>query len=187
MVDIVEISAMVAAAGVLVGVAYYILDMRNQNKIRRTDLDLRLYSIAFSSEFQDAYRKIGNLQVKDYEDYIKYGPYSSESQVWTVPMQKAFATVISFYGLLGQLLKRKLIDMELVTDWIAGSYPLTLYERVKPIVIGIRKDAKQPTTNISLEYLIDEFQRKPSHAQLKKELQKYLSQKREQQQASKTA
>src|SRR4030042_1960786 len=116
---ITEISAVIAAAGVLIGVAYYILDMRHQNKIRRTDLDLRLYSIAFSSEFQDAYMNIGNLQVKDYEDYVKYGPWSSESPVWTVSMQEAFSTVVSFYGLLGQLLRRKLIDIELANDLIA--------------------------------------------------------------------
>jgi hypothetical protein len=176
--DITEISAIIAAAGVLIGVAYYILDMRHQNKIRRTDLDLRLYSIAFSSEFQDAYMKIGNLQMKDYEDYIRHGPWSSESPVWTAPMQKAFSTVVSFYGLLGQLLKRKLIDINLVTDWIAGSYPVTLYERVKPIIMGIRRDAKQPTTDISLEYLIDEFERKAPRAELRKELQEYLSQRK---------
>jgi hypothetical protein len=43
MVGITEISAMVAAAGVLVGVIYYIMDMRNQTRIRQTDLVMRLY------------------------------------------------------------------------------------------------------------------------------------------------
>ena len=43
MVDITDISAVVAAAGVLIGVAYYILDMRNQIRIRKTDLLIRLY------------------------------------------------------------------------------------------------------------------------------------------------
>jgi hypothetical protein len=38
MVDITEISAVVAAAGVLVGVAYYILDMKHQRQVRQTDL-----------------------------------------------------------------------------------------------------------------------------------------------------
>jgi hypothetical protein len=45
MVDVTEISAIVAAAGVLVGVVYYILDMRNQAKIRQTDLVMRLYRL----------------------------------------------------------------------------------------------------------------------------------------------
>jgi hypothetical protein len=37
-VDITEISAVVAAAGVFIGVIYYILDMRNQKQLRETDL-----------------------------------------------------------------------------------------------------------------------------------------------------
>jgi hypothetical protein len=45
MVDITEISAIVAAAGVLVGVVYYILDMKNQSRLRQTDLVLRLFPI----------------------------------------------------------------------------------------------------------------------------------------------
>jgi hypothetical protein len=36
MVDITEISAIVAAAGVLVGVVYYVLDIRHQRQARQT-------------------------------------------------------------------------------------------------------------------------------------------------------
>ena len=42
MVDITEISAIVAAAGVLAGVVYYVLQMRNQTRIRKTDLIVRI-------------------------------------------------------------------------------------------------------------------------------------------------
>jgi hypothetical protein len=51
MVDITEISAMVAAAGVMIGVVYYILEIRHQTKARQdtakttqADLLMRLYS-----------------------------------------------------------------------------------------------------------------------------------------------
>ena len=50
-VDVYEISAIVAAAGVLVGVVYYILDMRHQTKIRKTDLLIRLYSTYTNGEY----------------------------------------------------------------------------------------------------------------------------------------
>ena len=42
MVDATEISAIIAAAGVLIGVAYYILDMRHQGQERQTDLLVRI-------------------------------------------------------------------------------------------------------------------------------------------------
>ena len=43
MVDIVEVSAVVAATGVLVGLVYYLLDIRNQAMIRKTDLFMKVY------------------------------------------------------------------------------------------------------------------------------------------------
>jgi hypothetical protein len=49
MVDITEISAIVAAAGVLIGVVYYILDMRNQTRIRKTDIFSLVFAINWSS------------------------------------------------------------------------------------------------------------------------------------------
>jgi hypothetical protein len=43
---------MVAAAGVLVGFVYYILEMRHQNKVGQTDLITRLsYDVAVNKEF----------------------------------------------------------------------------------------------------------------------------------------
>ncbi len=44
MVDLTEISAFVAALGVLIGVVYYVLEMRHREKMRKTDLVIRLYS-----------------------------------------------------------------------------------------------------------------------------------------------
>jgi hypothetical protein len=49
---------MVAAAGVLVGVVYYIMDMRNQIRIRQTDLVMRLYDRFSGTEFQDAWARV---------------------------------------------------------------------------------------------------------------------------------
>jgi xanthosine utilization system XapX-like protein len=43
MVDITEISAVVAAAGVLVGVVYYMLDLRHQARISARAFLLSLY------------------------------------------------------------------------------------------------------------------------------------------------
>jgi len=53
-----EISAVVAAAGVLIGVIYYILDMRNQRQVRQTDLIMRLYSRFGSVGFQKTWEKV---------------------------------------------------------------------------------------------------------------------------------
>lgn len=42
MIDITEISAVIAAASVLIDVAYYVLDMRHQKQERQTDILVRI-------------------------------------------------------------------------------------------------------------------------------------------------
>jgi hypothetical protein len=69
MLDIPSISAIVVAAGVLVGVVYYILDMRHQSKVRQTDLVMRLYSIFDSLEFQKTWEEVLKREAKEYVFY----------------------------------------------------------------------------------------------------------------------
>ena len=135
MVDIYEISAVVAAVGVSVGVVYYILDMRHQTKIRTTDLLIRLYSTYTNSEFMDAFWKVMSLQVKDYQNYVKqYGLLSQNDN----PMNRAVFMVIGYYELVGVLLYRKLIDLVTVYDAFGSAVPLALFEKIKPLLVGIR-------------------------------------------------
>jgi len=169
MVDVTEISAVIAAAGVLVGVVYYVLEMRHQTRIRKTDLLIRLYSTGTSNEFMDAFWKISNLQVKDYSDYVKqYGPISDSEN----PMNRAFFTIAYYYDLAGTLLYRKLIDPVTVYDVWGSSNPIKLFENIKPIVLGIRKEFGEPLALIGFEYLVDELKRKEPH--LRKTWGKYI-------------
>ena len=157
MVDITEISAVVAAAGVLVGVVYYILDMKNQTRIRKTDLLMRLYSTGTNNEFMDAFWKVMSLQVKDYQDYVKqYGPLSKTDS----PMNRAFYAIASYYELVGVLLYRKLIDLVTVYDVWGSSSPVGLYEKIKPVVLGLRRELGEPGALVGFEYLCVELKRK---------------------------
>jgi hypothetical protein len=167
MVDITEISAVVAAAGVLIGVVYYILDMRNQTRIRKTDQLTRLYSSSTSNEFMDALWEVMNLQVKDYQDYVKqYGPLLTTDN----SMNRAFNIVSSYYELVGVLLYRKLVDLVTVHD-VWGSGPITLFEKLKPVLLGIRREI-EPGAFVGFEYLCHELKR--NELQLKKMINEAL-------------
>ncbi len=168
MVDITEISAVVAAAGVLAGVAYYVLEMGHQTKIRKTDLIVRLYSTVNTPEFADALRKVASLQVKDYESYVKqYGSMLSES-----PMHTAFGTVCGFYDFVGILLMRKHVDINLVYDVIGSRMIQMMYGKLKPILLGVRKDFEEPLAYGGFDYLHIELARK--EPQLRKTWEKHL-------------
>jgi len=161
MVNVYEISAVVAAAGVLVGVAYYVLDMRNQTKIRKTDMLVRLYSRSTDSEYMDAYWKVSNLDFTDYQDYVKkYGALSTDS-----PMNRALLTILNFYQMAGALLMSRLIDLVTVYNFWGSRNPTMLFEKVKPIVLELRREV-DPELYTGFEYLAAEL--KKEEPQLRK-------------------
>jgi hypothetical protein len=162
--DVTSISAIVAAAGVLVGVAYYVLDMRNQSRRRKTDQLMRLYYSGTSNKFLDSLWKVMNLQVKDYQDYVRqYGSLLTTDN----PMNRAFYTVFTYYELIGILLYRKLIDLVTVYDIWGSTSPIMLFEKIKPVVLEIRRET-EPGAFVGFEYLCHELKR--NEPQLKKML-----------------
>jgi len=163
MVDITEISAMVAAAGVLVGVVFTVMELRNLVKQRQTDLVTRLSSdIALDREALEAFVDIVEAEFEDYDDFVRrYGKLVSKNQV---PM--SFMMMGNFYEQIGVLLRNKLIDASLVDQLFAVSIA---WEKMKPVVEGMRKEFRDPLFFEWFEYLYNEMK------------------KREQQQVSKTA
>jgi hypothetical protein len=152
MVDITEISAVVAAAGVLVGVVYYIQDIRHQSKVRQTDLVIKLYATWGSTEFQKAYQMIMGLEYEDYADYVRR--YGTNTEV-----KAAGNTVNSFFEGVGVLVKRKLISIGLVDDLLEGTI-LFAWEKRKPIIEGGRKRLAHTQLWEWFEYLYNEMKKK---------------------------
>ena len=169
MVDIQTISIAIASASVVAGVIYYSLQIRHQNlqikqqtKMRQTDVYWRLLSSFTSKEYVEAFLKIANLEFKDYNEFAKkHGSAFSET-----PAQAALGMVFNLFEGAGSLLYRNLIDIETISQMLPVSYT---WEKVKPIVDGMRKELNQPPLYEWFEYLYNEMK------------------KREQQLASKTA
>jgi len=161
MVGITEISAIVAAVGVVVGVVYYIQTIRHQNKVRQTDLVIRLYGQAMTSEWEKAYRKILNAPFEDYDDFCeKYGGVLSEN-----PVSIAADQINGFYDQLGYLLCRKLIDADMAFEMFSIA---RAWNRLKPIIYGARKQYDQPNIYESFEYLYNEMKKKEQKLQQSK-------------------
>jgi len=146
-VGITEISAIVAAAGVLVGVVYYILEIRNQNRMRQTDLVMKLYSQFSSLEFQKVWYEVLKREAKDYYDYEKkYG-------------LTEYSVIDIFFEGIGILLKRKLIGIELVDDMFTTPVKWT-WEKMKDITLELRKVRNAPEIGEWLEYLYNEMKKR---------------------------
>ena len=158
MVDITEISAVVAAAGVLVGVVYYVLDLRHQSKMRQTDMVMRLYATFGSTEFLKAYQTIMGAEFEDYEDYLKR--YSTNAEV-----RLALMSVGTYFEGIGMLVKRKLVGMDLIDDLLNANI-LSTWEKMKPIAEGMRK--KIPQSWEWFEYLYNEMKKREQKPQQSK-------------------
>jgi hypothetical protein len=149
---------MLASASVIAGVVYYAFQIRHQTRIRKTDLIIRLYSRLHSSEFEDAYPRIMSLEFKDYEDFVKrYGRRHSGK---SPEIDKAISTVGGFFELVGTLLYRKHIDLGLVYDVFGIEMIKEVYEKTKPLRVGIRSERNDFNYGAGFEYLYNELMRK---------------------------
>ena len=160
MVDILEISAIVAAAGVLVGVIYYVLDMRSQTRTRQTDLLMRLHLATTTKEMIEAALKFVSTDYKDYDDFVKrYGSLYIEGEV-----QTAFLMIGEFFEGIGVLLKNRLADI----DQIIQLFNVEAYwVKMKPLVEGIRKRHNNPRIFEYFEYLYEEMKKIQQQASTK--------------------
>jgi hypothetical protein len=96
------------------------------------------YSVSLI-EWQQAAFKVANLQFRDYDDFgKKYGSFTDET-----PTNMAIHVIANFYGGIGYLLKRKLVNIGYVWD-VYGVSIIVLWEKLKPVIEGIRKETNMP-------------------------------------------
>jgi len=146
MVDIQTVSIAIASASIVAGVIYYGLQIRHQTKARQTDLIIRLYSLVGSKEFLEAWEKIYFREIKSMDDYLKkYGTIAEINQVSLI------------YGALGMLLRRKLIDVDIIND-VTGRTVITMWEKLKPLWEPIMKE--RGTEWDSWVYLCNEMKKR---------------------------
>ena len=147
MVDIQTVSIAIASASVVAGVVYYIFEIRNQTRMRQTDLVMKLYSQFNSFEFQKVWYEILKREAKDYYDYEKKYGFAE------------YTAIAIFFEGIGILLKRKLIGIELVDDMFTTPIKWT-WEKMKDITLEWRKVRNQPEIGEWLEYLYNEMKKR---------------------------
>ena len=144
--SITAVSVVIAAASVVAASTYYSLMVRNQARIRRTDLVMRLYSTWDSLEFQEAFHAIYWADFHDYDSLVEslQGRRHIASYVWY------------FYDQVGALLRRNLIDFDLVDD-LLGNSATQLWAKIECVVREARARSDDPRLYEHFEYLYDEM------------------------------
>jgi hypothetical protein len=146
------VSIAIASAGVFAAAVYYIFQIRHQTRMRQTDLVMKLYSEFRSLEFQKMWQEVMKREAKDHNVYShEYGTAE-------------FLSVGIFFEGIGILLKRKLVDIELVDDMFTSPIKLT-WEKVKDITLEARKVRNQPEIFEWFEYLYTEMKKRDQKLQ----------------------
>ena len=147
MVDISSISAIIAAAGVIVGFVFTYLQLRNLAKTRRTELRWRILQSTNSKEFLEAGMKVMDVEFKDQKDFEeKYG----------LDLRVEMALVLNLFDGIGELLRKGLADYETVS-----SMPVVvMWEKLIPFVEGARKAYNDPSWWANFEYFYNEAKKR---------------------------
>ncbi len=130
MLDIQSISVVVAAIGVLVGVALAILELRNISKTRQMQLVMNIYSLYTTRQFTDAWENLRTRETKDYDGYVKKHGLTD------------FMQVVSLFEGLGFLVHKGFLDIDLVRELMSESTKMA-WEKAGPMIEDARKRLNQ--------------------------------------------
>ena len=159
MVDIQTVSIAIATTSVAIGVVYYVLQIRHQDRMRHLDLFMRLYQTWGSEDINKAHRRFLAIEVEDYDGFVKkYGPIASvetePSQIYT-----DIDRIGWFFNLMGFLVKEKIVHIKLV-DELLGYWVIKNWETIQPLVYGWRKQYNIPESYCWFEYLYNEMKKR---------------------------
>jgi hypothetical protein len=145
-----SLSVVIAAASVIAASIFYSYQIRNQTRVRKADLLLRLYGTFDSLDFQEAFHRIYWADFHDYDSFVEI--VEGKRQIGSY--------VFTFYDQVGVLLRRGLIDFDLV-DALLGNSARQLWEKIAPAIREART-RYDPRLYENFEYLYDEMTRRPS-------------------------
>ena len=149
MIELSVIRDLVAIASFLIALSYYIINIKNQNKTRRAQLFMNLYDTYRSPEFRKIWHTQLHLEFKDYEEW-------KEKYVDDMDALAGHTSVMSFFEGVGVLLKRNLIDIEIIDDLLSVAIR-GYWRKYEPVVVGSRNQINEPKMMADTEYLYNEL------------------------------
>ena len=142
MIDIPTATSIVTMASIIVGVVFTILEIRHLNRVRRTDIIMKIYEKFGTKEMVESVNKVGATEFTNLKEYREKDGFTSITQV-----------AVLFDG-VGVLLEQGLIDMKMV-DHLFGPTLNILWVRMKPVIYAMREGLKEPAFFSHYEYLVN--------------------------------
>ena len=159
MVDLAEIQAvyyMVAATGVLIAAAYYMISLRNQNQTRQAQLFMQILLANQSKEMAESWFKLYSMDLSDAKGIAERGWVRGEAEMHE--LVQLVAIIGTHYDGIGLYAKKGLIDIDMVKELLLGDY-IMMWEKLRPLILEIRKVTPFSTENF--EWLYDRLKSMP--------------------------
>lgn len=152
MLDLQTLLTYLSLISVPVGIFYYMMTLRNQSRTRKTQLFMEIYNkFNDSTEKTQEFMELARWEFDGYDDFMeRYGP-EKNIRTWS----NLYHTMM-FYEGIGILVKRGLVDIEMVEDFMSGVV-MAFWGRYGPILkeYGVRDG--HPTFAEWTEYLYDQI------------------------------
>ena len=146
--------------GLLVGIFYYIITLRNTQKTQQMQLEtrksqhyLQMLQTVSTEEFIKRTMTVHQLEFKDYEDYLAFSNNYDSDMKW---QYEAYMTWLNGFGLM---LKEGLIDTEVILSFGQGIQYIRAWEKWKPIILKNRERSNLPQLMEGIEFLAVEMER----------------------------
>ena len=152
MVDLDTLSIVLTGMGLIIALTYYALTIRNQNRNRQAQLFMNLAKNISSRETLSDVIDLLDMQWEDPADF--YRKYDSSVD------KENFVKRFYYWNLMdkvGILLKKGLIDKELVYYLLGGYSTTWTWQKFKPIIIHQREYQNFKELGIGWEYLAKEM------------------------------
>ena len=162
MIELSVIRDLVAIFGVIAGFTYYVLIVRNSQRTQQLQLETRQAQLFMTvhGHFTDTrFHRQGNAirfqwEWSDFDDFIeKYGPVNN-LEAWA----DLLSVFTAFEG-IGLLVKKKLVDIDMVEELMLGLITRT-WERIETVIFEYRERFNWPETGRSFEYLYKEMKKR---------------------------
>jgi len=158
MVDASTVSVVIASAGVLAGVIYYIVEIRHQSRLRQTESVIRLSPFFNMSarEMQEAITQVCSIEYENYDDFLER--YSGK------PENTMLKMLGNYFEGIGILVSKKLVEADIVYNFW-GDIIQSSWEKIKPLIADMRKDSGDLNMFAFWEYLYDEMKKRKQRLQ----------------------
>ena len=147
-----SLSYIAAAVGVCMAAVYYAMTLRNQNQTRQAQLFIQLSEQFWNKEALEDNWKLLEMEWKDLDDF--YRKYDSSVNVKNFAMRWHLWYSMDTAGLL---MKKGLIDREMVNYLMGGYWGLWTWKKFEDIIKHQRARNNMPELGIWFEYLANEM------------------------------